>query len=319
MKKLSIIAIILSTIAICGQIFVFASQKETSDEVYSKAFQSSYKIYSPVLPDTLDFAGEKVPMQTSYVRECLDRELLVNMYWQSNLLLYMKRAGRFFPVIEPILKEEGVPDDFKYLCVIESGLTNVTSSAGASGYWQFLKSTGQKYGLQIDDEIDMRWNIEESTHAACRYLKSAYRRFGSWTSAAASYNCGEAGLQKRLEKQSVDSYYEVRLPNETTRYVYRILAVKLLLQHPQQYGFYLRQCDLYHPIKCATVTLSGQNVDLYQWCADHHTTYKVLREFNPWIQTETLKNKAGKTYSVKIPSRQALSSRTSSTSLIDKL
>ncbi len=319
MKKLSIIAIILSCIAIGGQVFVFATQKENNDAVYTKALQSSYRIFAPVLPDTLDFAGEMVPMQAYYVRECLDRELMVNMYWQSNMLLIMKRAGRYFPTIEKILKEEGVPEDFKYLCVIESGLTNVTSPAKASGYWQFLKATGQSYGLEISDEIDMRWDIEASTHAACRYLKSARARFGNWTSAAASYNCGESGLQKRLQKQDVTSYYDVRLNNETTRYVYRILAMKLIMQHPQSYGFYVRQCDLYQPIKTTTVSLSGQNVDLYQWCKSQGISYKVLRELNPWLQTETLTNKTNKTYQVKVPVKGALTARSSNTSLVERL
>ena len=319
MKKLSIIAIILSCIAIGGQVFVFATQKENNDAVYTKALQSSYRIFAPVLPDTLDFAGEMVPMQSYYVRECLDRELMVNMYWQSNMLLIMKRAGRYFPTIGKILKEEGVPEDFKYLCVIESGLTNVTSPAKASGYWQFLKATGQSYGLEISDEIDMRWDIEASTHAACRYLKSARARFGNWTSAAASYNCGESGLQKRLQKQDVTSYYDVRLNNETTRYVYRILAMKLIMQHPQSYGFYVRQCDLYQPIKTTTVSLSGQNVDLYQWCKSQGITYKVLRELNPWLQTETLTNKTNKTYQVKVPAKGALTARSSNTSLVERL
>ena len=296
-----------------------ATQKENSDELYSKALQASYKIYAPVLPDTLDFAGERVPMQTYYVRECLDRELMVNMYWQSNMLLWMKRAGRFFPTIEKILKEEGVPEDFKYLCVIESGLSNVTSPAKASGYWQFLKSTGTNYGLEINDEIDMRWDIEASTHAACHYLKSAYRRFGSWTSAAASYNCGEAGLDSRLKKQSVESYYDVRLNQETTRYVYRILAVKLIMQNPQRYGFYLRRCDLYPAIATETRELSGKNVDLYQWCRNEGVTYKMLRELNPWLQTETLVNRNGKTYQVKVPKEKALFTRNKNTELVDHL
>lgn len=319
MKKLSIVAIILSCIAIGGQIFIFATQKENSDELYSKALQSSYKVFAPVLPDTLSFAGEKVPLQYYYVRECLDRELMVNMYWQSNMLLWMKRAGRFFPIIEPILKEEGVPDDFKYLCVIESGLSNVTSPAQASGYWQFLKSTGQNYGLEINSEIDMRWNIEASTHAACRYLKSAYRRFGSWTDAAASYNCGEAGLQKRIDKQEVDSYYHVRLNNETTRYVYRILAVKLIMKSPQNYGFYLRKCDLYPTLAYKTEKLSGRNVDMYKWCKEHGINYKVLREYNPWLQTETLTNKDNKTYEIKLPTENALTSRSKSTEMVTSL
>ncbi|MCF0212160.1 MAG: transglycosylase SLT domain-containing protein [Bacteroidales bacterium] len=301
MKKLSIIAIILSSMALIGQIFIFASQKESEDDVYKKALANDYRIYAPVLPDTLDFCGEPVPMDIYYVRESLDRELMANMYWQSNTLLIMKRAGRFFPVIEPILKRNGVPEDFKYLCVIESGLLNVTSPANASGYWQFLKSTGAKYGLEINDDIDMRNDMVAATEAACRYLKASYARFGNWTDAAASYNCGESGLATRLNKQGVSSYYQVRLNSETTRYVYRILAMKLIMQHPQQYGFFVRRCDLYPPLPTRTVQMSGQNIDLYQFAHQHGTTYKVLRELNPWLVNDKVVNKANKTYTVHLP------------------
>ena len=305
MKKLSIIAIILSCIAIGGQIFIFATRKQTSDETYKKALQASYRVYTPILPDTLSFAGEQVPLNKFYVRESLDRELLVNMYWQSNMMLWLKRANRFFPEIEPILKKNGIPDDFKYLCVIESGLINVYSPAGASGYWQFMKKTGINYGLEINDEIDMRWNLVESTEAACKYLKNSYNRFGNWTSAAASYNCGEAGLSRQLTKQGIDNYYDVRLNNETTRYVYRILAAKILMQNPQEYGFYIRKCDLYPPIPYTTVELSGQNVDMYDWCKQHGLSYKMLRELNPWIQTGVLTNRNNKVYQVRIPAEGA--------------
>lgn len=301
MKKLSITAIILASLAIIGQIFIFATQKESEDDVYKKALAHEYRIYAPVIPDTLNFAGEKVPLDVYYVKEGLDREVMTNMYWQSNMLLLMKRAGRFFPVIEPILKKNGVPQDFKYLCVIESGLLNVTSPAKASGYWQFIKATGQKYGLEINDDIDMRNDIEASTEAACKYLKSAYQRFGNWTSAAAAYNCGEGGLSSRLTKQSVKSYYDVRLNSETSRYVFRILAVKLIMQNPQQYGYNIRKCDLYPPLPYKTVQMSGTNIDLYQFAQDHGTTYKMLRELNPWLVNDKVQNKNNKTYTVKLP------------------
>lgn len=303
MKKLAIIAIVLSCIAIAGQIFIFATQKENADDLYQKAMKADYKIYAPVVPDTLRFAGEKVPLEYFYVREGLDRELLSNMYYHSSTLLNMKRAGRYFPIIEPILREQGVPQDFKYLCVIESGLQNVTSPAKAQGYWQFLKSTGQHYGLTITDEIDMRNDIEAATLAACKFLKTLHNSLGSWTAAAAAYNCGEVGLRSRMNKQSVNSYYDTRLNSETTRYVYRILAIKLIFQHPQDYGFYLRRCDLYSPIPYDTVSLSGQNVDLYTFAQEKGTTYKMLRELNPWLQTDKLVNKTNKTYTVKIPKK----------------
>ena len=301
MKKLTITAIVLASLALAGEAFIFATQKENSDEIQRKAIKANYQIYAPVLPDTLYFAGERVPMNIYYVRESLDRELLVNMYWQSHMMLYIKRANRCFPVIEPILKKNGVPDDFKYLCVIESGLQNVTSPAKAQGYWQFIRSTGEKYGLTVSDEIDMRNDLEAATEAACRYLKDLKRRFGNWTSAAAAYNCGEGGLSRRMNLESVNSYYDVRLNAETARYVYRILAIKLIMQNPQDYGFYLRECDLYPVIPTRDAVLSGRDVDLYAFAREHNCSYKMLRTLNPWITTEKLKNKEGKSYTVKLP------------------
>lgn len=301
MKKLAISAMIIAALSMIGVIFIYATQNDSSDETHKKALISDYRIYSPVLPDTLYFAGERVPLELYYVYEGLDREVMVNMYWQSNMLLWIKRANRYFPIIEPILKANGVPDDFKYLCVIESGLLNVTSPAKASGYWQFLASTGKSYGLEINNEIDMRNHIELSTEAACKFLKELRSSLGSWTNAAAAYNCGAGGLRSRLNAQGVQSYYDVRLNTETTRYIYRILAAKLIMQHPQEYGFYVRQRDLYPPIPYRTAELKGQNVDLYQFAKEHNTTYKMLRELNPWLTTTKLTNKNNKSYTVKLP------------------
>lgn len=304
MKKISIIALILASMAIAGEAFIFATRKEHSDELHAKAIRAGYHVYAPPIPDTLTLAGERVPMNLYYVRESLDRELVSNMYYQSNMLFCIKRATRVFPTIERILKEEGVPLDMKYLCVIESNLQNATSPAGAQGYWQFMKSTGQKYGLEINDEVDQRNDLEASTRAACRFLKDLRRRLGGWAEAAAAYNCGEAGLGKRLDKQQQRSYYDLYLNRETQRYVYRILAVKLIMQHPQDYGFHVRRCDTYPELPYTEVKLSGQNVDLCQFALDNGTTYKMLREMNPWLITDTLKNKAGKTYTVRIPTKK---------------
>ncbi len=301
MKKLSIIAIVLSTLTLSVQIFIFATGKTNDDEIYTQALKNDYRIYSPVLPDTIKFAGELVSMDVYYVREALDREILSNMYWHTNTILNMKRAYRHFPVIEPILKKHGVPSDLKYLAVIESGLLNVTSPAKAQGYWQFIKATGKKYGLEITDEVDMRNSLEASTEAACKFLKALYAQFGSWTLAAAAYNCGENGLQRQINLQSVNNYYDLRLNSETARYVYRIVAVKLIMQDPQSYGFNLRYKDMYPQIPYRTVELKGQNVDLYDFAKDNGTTYKMLREMNPWLITNKLVNKENKTYIVKFP------------------
>lgn len=301
MKKLAISAMVVAALSLLGVIFIYATQSDSSDDTHKKALIADYRIYSPVLPDTLSFAGERVPLEIYYVYESLDREVMVNMYWQSNMLLWLKRANRYFPIIEPILKEHGVPDDFKYLCVIESGLLNVTSPAKASGYWQFLASTGKSYGLEINNEIDMRNNIELSTEAACKFLKELRSSLGSWTNAAAAYNCGAGGLRSRLNAQGVKSYYDVRLNSETSRYIFRILAAKLIMQNPQEFGFYVRHRDLYPPIQYRTAELKGQNVDLYQFAKENNTTYKMLRELNPWLTTTKLTNKYNKTYTVKLP------------------
>ena len=302
MKKLSIIAIVLASLAIAGEAFIFSTQKErNSEETHTRAIRAGYHVYAPSIPDTLYFCGERVPLNIFYVRESLDRELVSNMYYQSSTLFSIKRAARVFPTIERILKEEKVPEDMKYLCVIESGLQNVTSPAGAGGYWQFMKTTGQKYGLEISDEIDMRNDLEASTRAACSYLKELKRRFGGWTEAAAAYNCGENGLSRHLSNQQQRSYYDLLLNQETQRYVYRILALKLIMQHPNDYGFTVRRCDTYPELPYSEVSLSGKDVDLVQFAIDNGTTYKMLRILNPWLTTDKLKNKSGNTYTIRIP------------------
>ena len=301
MKKISIAALILASLAIAGEAFIFATHRNDSEEIHRNAIKAHYRVYAPPLPDSMTFCGERVPLNHYYVRESLDRELVSNMYYQSNNLFVIKRAAHFFPTLERVLREEKVPLDMKYLCVIESGLQCVTSPAGAQGYWQFMKSTGQRYGLEIGDDIDMRNHLEASTRAACRYLKDLKKRFGGWTEAAAAYNCGEGGLNKRLASQRQVSYYELLLNQETQRYVFRILALKLIMQHPQDYGYYVRRCDTYPEIPTTEVELNGQNVDLVDFAISHGTTYKVLRLLNPWLTAPTLKNKSGNSYKISIP------------------
>lgn len=324
MKRLAIAALVLASLAIAGEAFIFATHKESGDETHARAIQADYRVYAPPMPDTLSFCGERVPLDIYYVREGLDRELVSNMYYQSSTLFIIKRATRYMPVIERILKEERVPLDMKYLCVIESSLQCVTSPAGAGGYWQFMKATGQKYGLEITDEIDMRNHIELSTRAACRYLKDLRQMFGGWTEAAAAYNCGENGLRKRLANQQQSSYFDLYLNRETQRYVFRILALKLILSDPQAYGYHVRRCDTYPPLAFDEVALSGQNVDLVQFAADHNTSYKMIRTLNPWITTDKLKNKGLKTYTVKVPVKRGTEYSTlvhgkKDTSIIEKI
>lgn len=284
--------------------FLTFSQTETeADQVYQQYFQKNYKIFSVHLPDKLDFAGEPVPLNQFDIRERLDREILVNTYWQSNTLLFHKRAYQWFPVIEPILKREGVPDDFKYLAVIESGLMQVVSPSGATGFWQILESTGQHYGLEVGKDIDERYHVEKSTVAACKYLKDAYAIFNNWTLAAASYNMGMNGLSKQLERQQVNNYYDLYLNSETERYVLRIAAIKEILSNPQKYGFYLRKQDLYPPLKTYEVAVDSTVKDLAAFAKAQGINYKLLKIFNPWLRQTSLTNSSKKKYAIKMPEK----------------
>ena len=264
-------------------------------------FNENYQIYTLNLPGEIDFAGEQVPVELIDVAEKLDRELLVNTYWQSNGFLLMKRANRWFPVIEPILKEEGVPSDFKYLALIESGLTQIVSPAGATGFWQIMKTTGKEYGLQIDSQIDERYHVEKSTRVACAYLKDAKKKFGSWTLAGASYNMGINGLRKQLEKQRVTSYYDLLLNSETSRYLFRIVALKYILNNPTHYGFNFRTQDLYPPIPTNEITLDSSVSSFAFYSKQIGINYKVLKYFNPWLRQSYLKNASRKSFTIKIP------------------
>ncbi len=267
----------------------------------SSGFNRDYNIYSLELPDTLTFAGEQVPVGYFDVREDLDRELLVNTYWQSHTLLLIKRANRYLPQIDTILENQGIPDDFKYIPLIESELTNAVSPAGAVGFWQFLKGTGRDYGLQIDGQIDERYHLEKSTRAACRFFKESYQKFGSWTLAAASFNFGRSALQRQLERQEADNYYNLVLNQETARYIYRILALKLILENPDRYGFNIPAEDLYYPIPTYRVTVDTTVEDFAGFARAHGINYKYLKILNPWLRESYLKNPRGQPYHIQLP------------------
>lgn len=264
-------------------------------------FAENYRIYSVDLPKELDFCGESVPLEKLHVRESLDRELLVNTYWQSSSVLLHKRAARWFPMIEEILAEYEVPDDMKYIALIESGLQNVVSPAGATGYWQFMKQTGREFGLEINGEVDERYHVKRSTEAACKYLKTAYAKYENWTLAAASYNMGMAGLDRQLARQKAKSYYELLLVEETARYLYRAMAVKEVLTRPQHYGFYLEDVDLYGPYRTTSITVSEPVANFADMAAEYGIDYKTLKLLNPWLRDNFLANKYRKTYSILLP------------------
>jgi membrane-bound lytic murein transglycosylase D len=253
------------------------------------------------IPTRLSFAGEEVPMKLMDVRERFERELYVNVYWQSNMILLMKRSGKYLPTIEKILAEQGIPDDFKYLAMAESGLMNVVSPADARGFWQILKGTAKDYGLEVSDEVDERYHLEKSTKAACHYLKSAYAKFGNWTSVAASYNAGIAGIRKRKEEQHKDNYFDLHLVEETSRYLFRILAFKEIFDNPERYGFELGEKDRYHMPVFRELAVDQDIPDLAAWAIRHGSNYKELKLYNPWLRDRKLPVKRGKRYLIKLP------------------
>lgn len=281
---------------------VFTSGKETPPPSPTKVFNRT--VYIPHVDATGDywFAGERIPVENFDVRERLERELVVNTFYHSATILNLKNATRFFPVIEPILKEHGIPDDFKYLAVAESNLRNETSPAGAKGVWQFMKGTAGDYGMEVNSEVDERYHLEKSTRAACKYLKKRYEKFGSWVMAAASYNMGSTGLLGDMETQKFDSYWDLNLNAETSRYVFRIVAIKEVMEHPDNFGFDLGDEERYEPLDdYAVVTVDKSIPNLGDFAKKYGTTYRMLKIYNPWLKKHKLTNSKGKTYEIKIP------------------
>ena len=292
-------------------LFIFAVQ---SDELgqFDKAFSENevvetskmindYNVYAISVPDNLDFAGEAMPLQDPDILERMDRELLVNTYWQSNGLLMFKRAEKYFHIIEPILKKNGIPEDFKYLAVIESGLTNAVSPAGARGVWQIMPATGRENGLEVNKNVDERYHLVMATEVACKYLLKSKENLGSWTLAAAAYNAGNAGVSRRLKEQGVNEYYDLLLGEETGRYLFRIVALKEILSHPKQYGFNFTSQDLYKPIPTYKVEIDTAVTDFTKFAERYRINYKILKIHNPWLREPKLNNSSRKKYVIEIP------------------
>jgi hypothetical protein len=303
MKKYLVPSFAFVMLLLLGALFINGSNDNSS--TYETLFRSHYKVYALNMPEKMDLAGEPVPLKDEDAYERLDRELLVNTYWQSNMLLLFKRANRYFPIIRPILKKNNIPDDFKYLPLIETGFQDMVSSAGAEGPWQFLSSTAKSYGLQIDDQVDERYHVEKATEAACKYLNDAYKSLGSWTMVAASYNCGVGALKNAISKQGVTNYYDLYLNDQTARYVFRLLAVKEIMEHPDKYGFEYKKKHLYQDIPVDEIKIDGAVPDLVAFAKDHGITYKVLKIFNPWLRSDKLLNMDHKTYYIDIPKDKA--------------
>ena len=293
-RFLSIIFITLLSITFFNAVY-------NSDVPSEKNTADSYTIKALKIPDELTFAGEKVPTELYDIKERMDRELLVNTYWQSNGLLLIKRAHKYFPVIEPMLKKYGIPDDFKYLAVAESGLENNSSSAGAAGFWHFLKSSAKEYGLEVNQNVDERYNLEKATKVAADYLKKSKKRFGTWTLAAAAYNAGNARIARNLKKQQVTDYYDLLLNSETSRYVLRIVALKEVLSYPKKYGFEFEKEDLYTSPATRTVKVDTVITNIASFAKGFNTNYKELKLHNAWLRENKLNNKSRKLYKITIP------------------
>ncbi len=268
---------------------------------YKAFFTESYKIKSPYLPSTIDFAGEKIQISEQDIKERLDRELMATVFWQSNTMMLLKRSRKYFSIIEPILDKYGIPEDFKYLCVAESGLSNVSSPLGAKGFWQLMEETAKPYGLEINDFVDERYNIEKATITACLYFKESYSKFNNWTLVAASYNRGLAGTSRDLASQEVNSFYDLHMNDETSRYIFRILAYKLIFENPELYGFYLKPEDYYRIIPTTTDTIDSTINSLSILAKAKGTNYKMLKLLNPWLRDKTLPNKSRKKYEILLP------------------
>lgn len=265
------------------------------------------RVENPSIPQSMNFAGQKINFDRTDMYERLDRELTAMSYTHGNTLLIIKRANRYFPILSPILKQNGIPSDMIYLACIESTLNiRAYSPAKAAGLWQFIATTAKRYGLEVNDYVDERYHIEKSTIAACKYFQDAYEKYGNWESVAASYNGGMARISKELETQNVQSAYDLHLVDETSRYIYRLLAMKIIMENPGQYGYRLTSDQLYQPIATTEIKINKPISDWPTWAKEHGITYMQLREFNPWIRAKELPNKTGKTYTIKIPVKNEL-------------
>ena len=303
MKKIFIFSSIL--IMISFLFFNFLSPKENSEKIgdiiHQREFNSYFRSFTLTTPDSVQFAGELAPLHASDIWERYDKEIHKNVYWQSNTLFYFKRANKFFPIIEPILEKNNIPNDFKYLAIIESGLENVVSPAGAAGFWQFMKGTAKDRGMEVNSEVDERYNLEISTQKACEYINEAFEKFGSWTMAAASYNVGMNGIERRSNEQNSNNYYDLHLPTETSRYIFRLLAIKEIFENKSKYGFVLRKSDMYEYPTTKKIEIKKSNINLINLADSLGVNYKILKQYNPWLRNKKLTNKSTKTYTIILP------------------
>ena len=307
-RKIQRVLAVTGGIAILLSIIGLVQSKWSEEATMGDNEQDVQRIVSFEAPDSLMFAGEIVPMENFDTRESLDRELNTNAYRHSSTLLLIKRSHRYFPVIEPVLKEYGIPDDFKYLAVAESDLSNAISPARATGFWQFMGATGKEYGLEINKEVDERYHLGKSTEAACRYFLKSFERYGNWTMVAASYNRGFNGVDRQINIQEQKNYYDLLLPEETSRYLFRVLSFKVIFSDPERYGFNIPDDHLYPAIDYDIVKLDSAVVSFADFAGNHGTNYKILKALNPWLRQPYLTNKSGKAYEIKVPREGARTS-----------
>ena len=299
-RKVVVVSLVISLIFL-SQFFIFSSYLNTSDNIHQQGFNNKYNVYSILKPNNLKFANEDIPDISSDVWERLDKELLKNIYWQSNTMLYFKRAHKYFPIIEEILAKNNIPNDFKYLALIESGFEYKVSPSGAAGFWQIMKGTAREYGLEVNYAIDERYHLIKSTEVACRYLQKAYNEFGSWTMAAAAYNMGINGARGKILKQETNNYFNLHLNDETSRYVFRIIVIKEIMENPKKYGFVFRNSDLYSYPEVGQVRVDSTIDDLYLFAKNNKINYKTLKKYNPWLRISSLPDKSRRVYYIDIP------------------
>ena len=299
-------AFIYFALGMVAGIFIISQLAFRENDKKGKNIEKTQRItppqrYLPEVPNEMTFAGEKVPLERWEIKEAFDRELIYNYNNPGHISYILKLSKRYFPVIEQRLKENGMPDDFKYLCVAESNLQNLSSGVGATGFWQFMKSTGPGYNLEINDNVDDRYDVLKSTDAACKYLKQAYAKFGNWTAAAASYNCGMGGYNQQATFQQTKYYYDLQLPDETNKYIFRILTFKYLMANSKELGYSVDDSNGYKAFNTKNITISSSIPNLAQWAIDNGTTYKMIKLLNPWMRGRTLTVQPGTSRIIKLP------------------
>ncbi len=304
MKKISLITLSIVAVLIVSKLLTSSTEAKSNQQLFKEYFKDKYSIFAiPKPAKEIYFAGERIPLENPDTWERYDKAILKNTYWQSNTLLLLKKSNKYFPIIEPILKKHNIPNDFKYLALIESGLENVTSPAKAKGIWQIMKGTAKEFELVVNNEVDERYNLEKSTELACEFLSSAKEKFGTWTLAAASYNMGRTGLQKQINRQDQQAYFDLLLNRETAQYVFRMVAMKQIIENPKKYGFHLQEEDYYQAIPCYTIEIDSSVNNWATFAEKHGINYKILKIHNPWLRESYLTNKSRRKYQIQIPEK----------------